>query len=331
MHRDVQELLTALGIPEFEYTEVADAERWQGGGQRWPVLASINRALIERTVSQVPPTSPLSYQRLHAAHCIGVASGHGGAGRSTVAANLTAALAQAGRRAVALDLDPLGTLGLHFGLDPQEPTGVFQTSISQAAVASWMARFRGGASVLPFGKLAAGLQTGLEATLVRDPFWLRKRLQMVVPGDCEFVVLDLPVASHPLFRAAAGLVDTMLAVVTTEPPAYAALPRLEAMLDDCFPAGGSRRVRYLLNKVDARRDFDRALVASLRGTRPDQTLSFGLHWDSSVPIALANRRLLLQEAADSQVAVELSALAEWVGGVAAATAKVPERSIALVS
>ena len=166
---------------------------------------------------------------------------------------------------------------------------------------------------MPFGRLTAGLQTGLEAACARDPNWLHKRLSAVIPEECEFAVLDLPAASHPLFRAAIASADTVICLLSPEPAAYATLPQLEALLDECAP----RPAHYLMNGLDARRAFDRDAFASLRGTLGARVLPFAVHADPSVPLALARRRLIMQEAADSQVVAELSRLADCVEGWAA--------------
>lgn len=323
MSDDVRSLLQSIGAPDFEYREVAAIERWQAAAQRWPLLASVNRTLVDRFLSPELERPPQPNRRLQRGRCIAVASLQGGTGRTTIVANLAQALAQNGRSALAVDLDPQGALGLHFGVDPEEETGLFQHQLSRQGAAEWLARFRGGPAVLPFGKLTAAQLSGLESTCARDPSWLPKRIQSLMPDDCEFVLLDLPAATHPLWRAAVGIADKVVALLSPEPSAYATLPQLELLFDECSAAPGRRGVHYLLNRFDARRALDRDLFASLRGMMGPRALPFPIHADPVVAEALARRRLIMQEAADSQVVAGLGSLAEWVEQAGQASAGRP--------
>jgi hypothetical protein len=61
MSNDIRRLLDSIGAPQFEYREVAAVERWQAAVQRWPLLTSVNRALLEcRTLRlrRARPTGP---------------------------------------------------------------------------------------------------------------------------------------------------------------------------------------------------------------------------------------------------------------------------------
>jgi cellulose synthase operon protein YhjQ len=326
MASDVRNLLQAIGTPDFEYREVAAIERWQAAAQRWPLLSSVNRTLLERFLAEPAASRPQPDCKLPHAHCVALVGIHGGAGKTTLAANLAQALSQNGRSALAVDLDPQGALPLHFGIESDEPTGLLQSALTHQSLAEWLARFRSGPAVLPFGKLTAALQTSLETTLARDPAWLIRRLQALIPEDREFVLLDLPAATHPLFRSAIAAADTVLVVLSAEPSAYATLPQLESLLDECVPAGGRRLARYVLNRFDARRAFDRDLFASLRGMMGARAVPFAIHADPAVSEALARRKLLMQEAADSQVVASLGNLADLVEEAAAAGAGAKLRS-----
>lgn len=327
MSNDVRSLLQSIGTPDFEYREVAAVERWQAAAQRWPLFSAVNRTLLERILQPPAVKAAQPERKIHRAHCLAIIGLHGGSGRTTLTANLAQALVQNGRSAVAVEVDPQGGLPLHFGVEPDEPMGVFQPSLSPQAAAAWLSRFRSGPAVFPFGKLAGSLQAGLEAAVARDPLWLPRRLQAIVPPDCDFVLLDLPSASHPLWRSAIGIADSVVVALAPEAAAYATLPQMEALLDECVPEPGRRAVRYLVNRFDARRTFHRDLLASLRGMMGPRAFSFAVHEDPVVGEALARRRLVVQEAADSQVVAALGNLADWLEDVAAQEASTRVRPV----
>jgi ATP-binding protein involved in chromosome partitioning len=89
-----------------------------------PVLARTRRARLSGEVTAPPPRAQ-SASRLridHVAKVVAVASGKGGVGKSTIAANLAVAAAMAGKRVGLLDLDIYGpSVPTLFGLQGKEP------------------------------------------------------------------------------------------------------------------------------------------------------------------------------------------------------------------
>jgi cellulose synthase operon protein YhjQ len=249
---------------------------------------------------------------LRRAATIALVSLHGGSGRTTLAANLAAALGQNGRAAVAVDLDPQNALALHFGIDPGEPFGFCAPSASAQDVSLWFNRFRVSAAVMPFGLLTGPQLATLENMVARDPGWIHKRLESVIPPETELLVLDTPARASPWTRYALSIADAVLVVVGPDPASYATLPATEALLEECMPGPQARRrAQYLVNQFDARRALDRDVLASLRGMLPERVIARPVHADEVVPEALARRKFVVQEGPDSQVVAELSALAVW--------------------
>ena len=311
MATDVQRLIKSLGgISDFDYREVAALERWQAAAARWPMLSVTNRLLVERLLSGPPPRPPQKTP-VHAAFTTALISLAGGTGRSTLAANVTAALGQNGRQAMAVDLDPQNGLGLHFGMDPAEVIGLVSPNLSTVGVHTWLARFRGGAAVFPFGRLDSAQLATLESVVAEDTTWVQQRLKSVVPAQTEFLLLDTPAVQGPWVKAALSFADAVIVVLQPNAAAYATLPQVEALLSEHHPHG-NRHARYLLNGFDARRSLDRDIFGSLRGMLGDRAFAFPVQGDTIVPEALARRKLIVQEAADSQVVAALAGLAEWL-------------------
>ncbi len=311
MATDVQRLIKSLGgISDFDYREVAALERWQAAAARWPMLTATNRLLVERLLNGPPPRPPQKTP-VHAAFTTALISLAGGTGRSTLVANVTAALGQNGRQAMAVDLDPQNGLGLHFGMDPAEVIGLVSPNLSSVGVHTWLARFRGGAAVFPFGRLDSAQLATLESVVAEDTTWVQQRLKSVVPAQTEFLLLDTPAVQGPWVKAALSFADAVIVVLQPNATAYATLPAVEALLSEHHPHG-NRHARYLLNGFDARRSLDRDIFGSLRGMLGDRAFAFPVQGDSIVPEALARRKLIVQEAADSQVVAALAGLAEWL-------------------
>ena len=314
MNEDVRKLFQSIDAPEFEYRELAAVERWQAAAQRWPLLTQTNRLLMERLFGRLldGPRASESRRQVRRAASIALVSLHGGVGRTTLAANLAAALGQNGRTTVAVDLDPQNSLALHFGIEAGEPFGLCAPSVSGQEVSAWFNRFRTTAAVVPFGRLESGQLATLEQMIGRDPSWLHKRLDAVIPDSTELIVFDTPARTSTWTKCALSIADTVLVVVEPDAACYSTLPALEAFLEETMPGvQARRRAHYLVNNFDARRALDRDVLASLRGMMPDRVIARPVHADEVVPEALARRKFVVQEGPNSQVVSEISALAVW--------------------
>ena len=330
MNEDVRKLFESIDAPGFEYRELAAVERWQAAAQRWPLIAQTNRILMERLFARLSeaPRAAEARRPIGRAATVALVSLHGGVGRTMLAANLAAALGQNGRAAVAVDLDPQNALAHHFGIDPSEPFGLCAPSVSEQEIGLWFNRFRVSAGVMPFGQLSGPQLTALEALVARDPGFIHKRLEAMIPEETELLVFDTPARATPWTRFALTMADAVLVVVEPDAASYATLPATEALLEECMPGAQARsRAQYLVNRFDARRALDRDVLASLRGMLPDRVFARPVHADEVVPEALARRKFVVQEGPDSQVVAEISSLAVWAEVAALetheATAKPP--------
>jgi len=124
---------------------------------------------------------------------IPIASGKGGVGKSLVAANLGVALAQAGQRVVAVDLD-LGASNLHLvlgNLAPQKGIGTFlnnvKSNLSDVIVETDVRglRFIPGDTEIPG---TANLKTAQLKALVKQ--------LLALEADADILILDLGAGTH---------------------------------------------------------------------------------------------------------------------------------------
>jgi ATP-binding protein involved in chromosome partitioning len=166
------------------------------------VMGDDDRArLRQRLVAERPPIDALRNARL-----LAVASGKGGVGKSSVAANLAVALAQRDRRVALLDADVWGysiprMLGIH------RPPLVLDSLLVPVPAH--------GVAVVSVGLLTEEASP----VLWRGPM-LHKMLNQFVNdvywGDPDIVVIDLPPGTGDVSMSLAGLLpDAELLVVTT--------------------------------------------------------------------------------------------------------------------
>jgi ATP-binding protein involved in chromosome partitioning len=120
---------------------------------------------------------------LDARHVVAVASSKGGVGKSTVAVNLAAALAQSGQRAGLLDADIHGpNIPLMLGIPDERPIAFGEHIFPPTAH---------GITVMSMGFLVPGEA----AVMWRGPMLhqaLRQMLRDVMWGNLDFLIVDLP-------------------------------------------------------------------------------------------------------------------------------------------
>lgn len=146
-------------------------------------------------------------------HCIAIASGKGGVGKSTVATNLAVALAQTGAKVGLLDADVYGpSIPLMFGLQGEQPFTRNNRIIP-------ISRF--GVSIMSLGFL---LQEG-QAVLWRGPMvasTVKQLLEDVDWGELDYLLVDLPPGTGDAPMSLAQLVPLTGVVLVTTPEQVAA-------------------------------------------------------------------------------------------------------------
>ena len=152
-------------------------------------------------------------------HIIAVASGKGGVGKSTVAANLALALAQSGARVGLCDCDIYGpSVALMFGVN-ERPTADDENRIIPIV--------RYGVSLMSMGFL---LDDGAPAVL-RGPMvtrYTQQFLRQVVWGDLDYLILDLPPGTGDIQLTVVQTVALSGAVIVTTPQEVAVIDARKA-------------------------------------------------------------------------------------------------------
>jgi ATP-binding protein involved in chromosome partitioning len=146
-------------------------------------------------------------------HCVAIASGKGGVGKSTVTVNLAMALAQTGARVGLLDADIYGpSIPLMMGADGEHPEVIDQKLVPIE---------RYGIRMMSLGFL---LEEG-QAVLWRGPMvagTVKQLLEDVAWGELDYLLVDLPPGTGDAPMSLAQLAPLTGVVIVTTPHNVAA-------------------------------------------------------------------------------------------------------------
>ncbi len=138
-----------------------------------------------------------------------IASQKGGVGKTTVALNLSVALAHRGRRVLLVDLDPQGAITLALGRGEAEQPGLAELLLGHVAASDALLHTQQtGLTILPRGRLDPADACDYEQALFR-PGVLEGALRRT-EGEADILVLDAPAGLGLVTRAALALSDFVL-------------------------------------------------------------------------------------------------------------------------
>jgi len=169
------------------------------------------------------------------AKTVAIVNQKGGVGKTTTCVNLTAALAEAGKRVLLCDFDPQANATSGMGVDKTVSRGIYEVVIGGIPAEDAIVHTRFG-DILPSNKALAG--AGIELiTLDRREFRLRDALAAVA-DRYDFIFIDCPPSLELLTLNALCAADTILVPVQGE---YYALEGLSDLMNSV------RRIRRALN------------------------------------------------------------------------------------
>lgn len=240
---------------------------------------------------------------------IAIMSSKGGVGKTTVAASLSRALADAGHPVLAIDLDPQNCLRLHFGHPPAALEGISRAALTATPWQTMVFATPAGVRLLPFGAINEPDQRLFQGALEDDPDWLLRNLvSLGLAPDC-FVIMDTPPGASVFLRHALRHAHLALAVILPDAASYASIPKTEEL---CALYGADNDhlsgPRYVINQSDQTRQFHRDVadvVEAIFSTLPVDHI----HQDQAVSEALGCQKTVQQQAPHSQATSDFSALA----------------------
>jgi len=241
-----------------------------------------------------------------AGHCIAIASGKGGVGKTWLAITLSHALARAGKSVLLFDADlGLANVDIQLGLTPVADLGAVVGG--RVALAQAVLHHPGGFDIL------AG-HSGSGALAALDPAALAQVLHGLrdFARDYDVLVLDLGAGVEPTVRRLAAFADRLLVVATEEPTsltdAYAVL-KLHAADAPLAKTGAGIVINQASTPASGERTYAtlaRACANFLGHTPPCLGI---IRRDDRVRDAIRRQTLLLTRHPNTPAADDVAALA----------------------
>lgn len=235
---------------------------------------------------------------------VAIVSTTGGAGRSTLTAELASLLASRKHQVLAIECDPRNVLGFHFGMReiPTEGLGAFLHETSAMAWAKTGQRSDDGVLFVPWGD-----STELGAIERLASNWLARQLARVDLPPRGVVLVDTAPWPSAYANQAIDAADLVLALVPAQPETCLTLRRFTDSL-----AARGKAVRYLATRLQPARPLHVDIVAMLQAMLGADMLPYHVHEDSSVADALARSENFSRSTPHSQAAHDLNGVASWL-------------------
>ncbi len=159
---------------------------------------------------------------------IAIANQKGGVGKTTTTVNLSACVAQAGKRVLCVDIDPQGNSTSGLGVNKDEPEySIYDVLINGVPVKDAVVKTKvEGLDLLPSRKELSGAEVELVSVLSRET--VLKRALSTIRGNYDYVFIDCPPSLGLLTVNALTAADTLLAPIQCE---YYALEGLSDLMN----------------------------------------------------------------------------------------------------
>jgi chromosome partitioning protein len=207
----------------------------------------------------------------------------GGVGKTTTTLNLAHALALAGCRVTALDLDPQGQLGDGLGVIANGHGGMDEVLLAQASLRDVLQPARAQLSIAPAGPRLSEFEFMSEGG-ARRGWFLKEALQAGLGGDDDgFVLIDAPPSAGLLAMNVLMAVDEVLIPVTGEYLALHGVGRFMRILkhiDDSL--GRKTKLWIALTRFNERRRMAREVRDKLLEYFPGTVLATPIRESAAV-------------------------------------------------
>jgi len=255
---------------------------------------------------------------------ISVVSGKGGVGKTTISANLCAALRMKGHDVLAVDFDPQNSLRFHFGINPSDEGGIASSGLQSSGWKEAIIKSNEGCSVLPFGKITESERSNFEQAIATQANLLKEQLQSLGLSKEAYVVIDTS-GQLPYLQQALSAANLTIVVNIADAASYTTIPMINGAIEQ-YCEGRSDYVGslYLLNQIDRSRQLngDVADIVTMQVGAENIAL---VHQDQSVQEALACRTNVLAYdqtcRATQDFSDAASKISEFMSGIAQSSSK----------
>ncbi len=158
---------------------------------------------------------------------IAIANQKGGVGKTTTAINLSACLAEAGKKVLLIDIDPQGNATSGLGINKEElENTVYEMMLGDCSVKQCMVKTeQDNLYVVPSSVNLAGIE--LEISTLKEPQYVLKNEVDYVEEDFDYIMIDCPPSLNMLTVNAMTTATSILVPIQCE---YYALEGLSQLI-----------------------------------------------------------------------------------------------------
>lgn len=246
-------------------------------------------------------------------HVVAVVSPKGGVGKTTVVANLAAAVAARGRAPILVDLDPQNSSRLYHKMPLDDSRGLAVQSLCDESWADAIFDGPFGVRCLPYGNITEKDRSGVEALVEDREDWLTEGLKQLPVGEQGLIILDTPPGGTVYLSHALRAADLIIFVMLPDAASFVTLPTTDRWLAE-FPEQSYHRRRdfVLLNRMNNARSLCRDVQTAMSEQLGERMIPDPVHFDTAVEEALASQQPITEYAPDGVAAGDFRQLADWL-------------------
>ncbi len=244
---------------------------------------------------------------------VAVVSPKGGVGKTTVVANLAAALCDRGRDVTVVDLDPQNALRLHLQMTLDESRGIALQALQDQPLAEACFMSPQGMRVLPYGTLSESDRSDFEQLLRDNPEWLGRALAELEQGESGLILIDTPPGGSVYLQQALLCAQFALLVLLPDAASFVTIASMERWLDDYSrPRPEFQGGYYVVNRMNNARALCRDVFTAMDRELGARMVPHTLHFDAAVEEAMASQLPVSRYAPDSIATRDFRAVAGWL-------------------